>query len=428
MRKISYVFVAAAVVMAAASCEKIEGFIKGETTTEQGLIDDKGKDLTPDQQKSKIEDTANTLMNLMDKSQWEADYENVMVTVASLDQKENLDASDIEAYLKDIVNAWSIVKGEDPYTVTITVAHLTQLKGHFTENKEGKFDFQDADDLSITVFDGETPITVTFAAKEEAATPAHFSDSDDDVTIYIPASSTLSIAKGNDVIGSLEIRLSPTDLNGDYFITEEDAISLSYTMKVGAYTFDLSQADYATDKASVSAQILKGKQLIIGASVSATYAFEETNEDGRTGINVTAASAKAMVDLAGKTQIRFNVPDGIKLEATSKMITDAQVKGDEVTLKNALAELEKLYGFGVYYDGKNTLQATIGFEAVYLEELKYWDVNPVIRFADGTSYAVADYFSQDRFGDLTNEITKWGNELMEYLGIQQVSNSDEAAQ
>ena len=428
MKKISYVIIAAAVVMSAASCEKIESFIKGETTTEQGLVDDKGKDLTPDQQKSKIEETANTLMNLMDKSQWEADYENVMLTVSSLEQKNNLDASDIEAYLKDIVNAWSSVKGEDPYTVTITVAHLTQIKGHFTENKEGKFDFQEADDLEITVFDGETPVTVTFAAKDEVATPAHFSDSNDDVTIYIPASSTLSIAKGNDVIGSLEIRLSPKDLDGDYFITEADAISVSYTMKVGAYTFDLSQADYATDKAAVSAKILKGKQLIIGVSLSAEYAFEEINEEGRTGIDVTAASAKAMVDLAGKTQIRFSLPDGMKLEAATKKVSEAQRQGDGDAFKAALAELEKLYGFGVYYDGKKTLQATLGYEAVYDEELKYWDANPVIRFADGTSYAVEDYFSEDNFGKLSTEIMSWVNDLMNYLGIQQVSNSDEAAQ
>ncbi|MBR6306752.1 MAG: hypothetical protein IKR38_08290 [Bacteroidales bacterium] len=423
MKKLYFVILAAAAIVSAASCEKINDLVSGKTTTEQGLVDDKGKDLTPDQQKVKIEETANTLMELMDKSQWEADYENVMSTVAALDQKENLDASDIEAYLKGIVDAWSSVKGEDPYTVTVTVAHLTQIKGHFTENKEGKFDFQDADDLSITVFDGEIPVTVTFAAKDEAATPAHFSDQDDDVTIYIPASSTLSIAKNNEVIGSLEIRLSPKDLNGDNIITEADAISVSYTMKAGAYTFDLSQADYATDKASVSAKILMGKQLIIGASVSADYTFEKTDE----GIDVLSASAKAMVNLAGKTQIRFTIPDGVKLQEALAKVSDAQLKGDGDAFKAAIAELEKLYGFGVYYDGKNTLQATIGFEAVYNEELKFWDANPVIRFADGTSYAVEDYFSQERFGDLAGEIMKWIQELMDYLGIK-VENSDESAQ
>ncbi|MCR5408323.1 MAG: hypothetical protein K6E61_04375 [Bacteroidales bacterium] len=432
MKKISYVFVAAAVVMAAASCDKIQGLINGENgNNEEQVPVEEEKELTPDEQKVKIEETATSLMALMDKSQWGAEYENVMVTVESLDQKD-LDSKDIEAYLKDIVDAWSIVKGEEGSTITYTVAHLTQIKGHFTENSEGKFDFQDADDFSVTVFDGEIPVTATFAAKDEAATPAHFADLDDDVTIYIPASSTFSISKNNEVIGLLEIRLSPKDLNGDNYITKEDAIIVSYTMKVGAYTFDLSQADVSTEHAVASARILKSDQLIIGVTLDAIYTYinEYYEEDGANYHYVALMPTKvnASVDLAGKMQIRFDVPDGTKLQEVTEEVNAAQINGDEKAFKDALAELEKLYSFGVYYDGGNTIQATIGFEPVFDEVDQHWNYNPVIRFADGTSYAVEDYFSQENFGDFANELMNWVNDLMDYLGIQLAATPDEPAQ
>ena len=116
------------------------------------------------------------------------------------------------------------------------------------------------------------------------------------------------------------------------------------------------------------------------------------------------------------------------LEETTNNITAAQIKGDENAFKDALAELEKLYGFGVYYDGGNTIQATIGFEPVFDEVDQYWTYNPVIRFADGTSYAVEDYFSQENFGDFANELMNWVNDLMDYLGIQLAATPDEPAQ
>ena len=413
MKKFSFIILAAAAVMSAASCEKISDLVTGKTTTEEGLVDDKGKDLTPDQQKVKIEETANTLMDLMDKEGWETEYNKVNSVVDALGQKE-VDATDISTYLSGIISAWTSMRGEDPQTVAITVAHLTDIKGHFTENAEGKFDFTEADDLAITVFDGTNPITVSFLAKNESKTPAHFADSDDDVTIFIPGSASISVALNNEVMGLLELRFSPKDMNGDGYITEADVINLSYTLKVGAYTFDLSQADYATDHASAKASISKGKQLIIGAEVAAKYDYTGSPQDPE-NFKVNSSSVNAMVDLAGKMQVRFAVPDALSLDAASVKVNEAKNMEE---FQAALAELEKLYGMGVYYDGKNTLQATIGFEAVATED-GYWDANPVIRFADGTSYAAEEYFTQERFGDLAAEIQNWVADLMKYLGLEE---------
>ena len=422
MKKLSYVFAAAAIVMATASCEKISDIIHGVSETEEGLVDDKGKDLTPDEQKVKIEETANTLMELMDKSQWEAEYNKVNSTVESMGEK-NLNGDNVSEYLENIVSLWESVEGEDPNKVYVIVAHLTDLKGHFTENAEGGFDIDpNFDDLAITVFDNGVPVTATFAAKDEGPAPFHYVDENDDVTYYIPGKVLLTISKNNELLGSLELRLNPKDVNADGYITEDDAISIGYTIKVGVYTFELSQADYATDHASVKASIKNGKKLVIGAEVSASYAYTmEEKEEGNVNFEVTQASAKAMVDLAGKTQIRFSLPDAVELETLTEELYKQEE--NEEAYKETLAKIEKLYGFGVYYDGKKTLQATLGFEPMYDETYKCWNASPVIRFADGTSYAVEEYFTEERFGDLAQSIMTWVNDLYSYLGLDKQENA-----
>ena len=124
MKKLSYVLVAAAVVMSAASCEKISDLVNGVTENEQGLVDDKGKDLTPDQQKVKIEETANTLMDLMDKKGWEAEYNKVNETIDAL-SAQDVDAEDIGTYLSDIVSAWTSIRGENPNEVSSSISAVS---------------------------------------------------------------------------------------------------------------------------------------------------------------------------------------------------------------------------------------------------------------------------------------------------------------
>ena len=424
MKKLYYVFVAASVVMATASCEKISGIIHGETTTEEGLVDDKGQDLTPDEQKVKIEETANTLMDLTDKKGWEEDYEEINTTIEDLNKKE-VDSEEIEKYRSDIVKAWTTYKEGDSHEVAVTVAHLTDFKGHFTENAEGKFDFKEADDLAVTVYTGDVPVTVSFSAKKEASTPYHTVDSYEDVTVYIPATATLGIKKGKKDLGSLELRFKVKDVNGDGVITEDnDKVTLGYTLKVGDYSFELSDSSATIEEASASATLKKGKQLIIGVTVAATYEYKEEVQEDYTYTTFAPKSANAMVDLAGKTQIRFTVPDADKVQELANKLSQ-NAEGDGEQYKATLAELEKAYGFGVYYDGKHTLQATLGFEAVYYEEYSFWSSNPVVRFADGTSYAVEEYFTEERFGDLVKTINDWVTDLMKYLGLYYEGDVDQ---
>ena len=113
MKKIAFYVMAAAMVLATASCEKISDFVSGKKVNEQGLVDDRGKKLTPDEQKSKIDETADALMADLDKSVWDGEYKKVEGILDEMGEKE-IDSSVIEDKMEAITDAWQSVTGEDP--------------------------------------------------------------------------------------------------------------------------------------------------------------------------------------------------------------------------------------------------------------------------------------------------------------------------
>ena len=76
---------------------------------------------------------------------------------------------------------------------------------------------------------------------------------------------------------------------------------------------------------------------------------------------------------------------------------------------------------GVYYDGNNTLQATLGLEPYYETGYGYngrgWEVMPVIRFADGTSYSFESFFDEEEFSGLFDALEDWIAKIERMLGI-----------
>ena len=441
MKKIAFYLMAAAMVLTTAGCEKINDLIEGKTTNDQGLVDDNGKKLTADEQKTKIDETADALMADLDMSVWQKEYDTVESVLDEMGEKE-IDSSVLENKLESIVDAWQSTTGEDPFVTTTTLARLTDLKGHFTENAQGGFDYVEADDLQITITSGTKTITAGFSAKVTdtviTVSDGYHGYQDENgnwveryesiFKAYVPSEAALTLKVDNDELASLKIRLNYTDVNGDGWVDENDKADLGFTVKVGAYTIQLEQANYASDKANVSAKVLRDKKLVVSVSANAAYKFVETEE------GIIPISAEVKVDVEGKIQVVGNLPSYEKLEAAANKINEAIRAKDYTAYSASVAELEKAYGFGVYYDGKNTLQATVGFEPFKYEDLPLQDYNgdgvinendklsgfgvkPVIRFADGTSYGVEDYFSEERFGDTEDKVTKWAMDILEALGL-----------
>ena len=92
----------------------------------------------------------------------------------------------------------------------------------------------------------------------------------------------------------------------------------------------------------------------------------------------------------------------------------ASASQDYEAFKTALDKFEKSFGIGLYYDGTSNLQATLGFEP--MNEAGF-NAIPVIRFLDGTTVGVEEYFSEQNFGSVMQRIAEWGNGIAGYLGL-----------
>ena len=416
-----------------------------ENVNEQGLVDDGGAKLTPDQQKSKIEETADALMSDLDLKVWQSEYDLVNNTIQEMQDKD-VDASSIEEHLTAIVNTWTTMTGEEPGVVYTHVAHLSQLTGHFTENAEGGFDYEAANDLAITIFSGGKTITATASVKdrdEKVLLHASFINGTDasgnqyhsgDYTYaYVPEKANLAIAVDGSSLASLEIRLNYTDVDKNGEADQNDKLDLGYTMTVGAYTFSIDQADYATDSANVKLSFSKDSKLVLGVEAQAALGTREIQYDNGSQTELIPVSANAKIDLEGKIQLVGSLPSYNYLENAQKELSNSY--SDFEKFKVALDKFEKSFGIGLYYDGTNNLQATLGFEPVNKPaEQAGWDINgdgvmdsndvypasftfePVIRFADGTSYA-AEAFAQQYGQNLAAKIKEWAGGILDYLGL-----------
>ena len=433
---------AAAMVLSAAGCQGISDLVTGKTTTEEGLVDDKGKKLTPDEQKTKIDETLDALMTDLDMSVWQGEYNKVESVLDEMGEKK-IDPSVLENHLETIVDAWTSVTGEDPFVTTTYLAKLTDLKGHFTENADGGFDYAEADDLQITINSGGKTITATFAAKVSdtviTISQGEYGSKNESgewteryeniAKAYVPTEAVLGLLVDGSTLASLSIHLNYQDVNGDGWMSEEDKVDLGYTLVVGAYTMELERANYATDNATVSAKILRDKNLVVGVSAKAAFKVDVKEE-------FVPVSAEVKVDVEGKIQVMGTVPSYQALETASDNIEKAIEANNYDAFCTYLADVEKAYGLGVYYDGKNTLQATLGFEPIKYEDapaedyngdgviddrdkLAGFGANPVIRFQDGTSYTIEEYFTEERFGGTVQKVTDWAVAILEALGINE---------
>ncbi|MBO4340622.1 MAG: hypothetical protein J5835_04255 [Bacteroidales bacterium] len=442
MKKLFYFAIAAATVLSVAACDE-----KGKTpeNNDSVLEDDGGSKLTADVQKSKLEETANLLMTDLDQSQWEKEYDLVEATIDEMDAKE-LDYEDVSAYMDAIVDAWDTVTGVDPFTTTTTLARLTDIKGHWTENAEGSFDFEDADDLQISIFSGGKKLTATFSAMLSGTVVTideseSWSEENGEETSHIkhiikadvPTEATLGLKQDDEDLAFLTIRLNYQDANGNEILDNEDKADVGFTLKVGAYEFSVDQVSYATENAFVSLSLKKDDHLVLGARAMAAYKIEEYQNEYSGGLVFVPVSGEAQIDIEGKIQLKGNLPEYSKVEEAKDAMDEAYSKNDFEAFKKAVYTFEKSFGIGLYYDGGNTLQATLGFEPIQVETASY-DRNadgiiddrdkvssftyiPVVRFADGTTYGVEQFGEDEQMIALWDNIGEWVMGIYDSLGL-----------
>lgn len=114
------------------------------------------------------------------------------------------------------------------------------------------------------------------------------------------------------------------------------------------------------------------------------------------------------VDILGQLQIIGKCTDGIALAENIENVFDADT---ESQAERAVDNVNNYADLGIYYDKSVTRQADVimDYHAVVddYNDYTWYDIEPIIKFPDGSKYAVYEYFDEDSFAGLSNSFDLW---------------------
>lgn len=307
---------------------------------------------------------------------------------------------------------------------------LSGFKGHFTA-KNGRWDYSAADDLQFIFNDQNEKKCVLKLTASGSTKKVYIGDEEDYVDSYwggsygeyyyenyknyveIPEKITISLTQGGSSIVSLTLKTDLSSVAGENFNLEKDKYSVTASVKVKDYEWNLTKASYkAQENAEIGFNFKKGSSTLVSMSayIDAKVDFEEDEDYEDSEVEVTSAkNAKLNFSIMDdKVKIAGNCLDVIKF---NNKIEDAEDYCDQETAyKSYINEANEMLDLYVYYNGTDTKQAYVSLEPFYEDDYYYggeWECEPVIRFADGTSYSTFEaFFDEDDFKDLINTFEK----------------------
>ena len=220
-----------------------------------------------------------------------------------------------------------------------------------------------------------------------------------------------------------------------------DKLNITTSIKAGPYELKNVKINYLTDAAEVGIGFWNGSTQLVSLSVKEQgHAFsriekEDRNEEsfeawdadnnlfkvnyyyysyynepvGKVDAIPTAAQVEA--DILGKVQLKGTADINAVMEQMGKLNDDQLT---EAEFKKLVANLENAVSMEAFYNGGSKRQARLGFEPVVENNRR--DVVPVIRFEDGSAYALAeDFFSESNFGELITLARQWEDKVREYF-------------
>lgn len=426
MKKLFLLF-ATASMLVVAGCQKENGQKgqNGDPNTPSGIDDPSVS--TEDY----ISQTAMELMDAFDIKNWQADAEFVHKVAKALDS-EKYDFSELENWGSSLGAMWRQNPVQDGTTTYYkTVVKLSDAKGHFEEQADGSFKRTDADDFQIAInVDGEK-VTATFSCTDtkvlirvaeghgynqiEGPDGYSYTENISRTYLYVPQTATLKILRGTGEFASLTLNASGSIGNPDQPNPYTDNFAVDVNLKISAYTVAVNQVSYTPTKANVDVKILKGSASLITVKADATYELDSNAEHS---VPVKSGNIDATIDVLGKIQLKGNIPDFTTFMNTGEAMSQAARDGQEATFKEKVAALEQTFSLKMYFNGASTERASFGLEPLHSTSPyggEYWTCKPVIRFPNGTSYGVEEYFDEERFGSVMRYGENWWEGIERYI-------------
>lgn len=184
-------------------------------------------------------------------------------------------------------------------------------------------------------------------------------------------------------------------------------LNLDASLNVNGYETIVKNAVTQKDLTASSEIKIAGKSLLrvqSAVAVDIDKLVSNVEDEEFDENNVKSISFEA--DMMGAVQIKAECPTfKLMFNAIENMVEAEENDLDFREFSNRISELNGTYDILVYYEGNNTVQASVELEAYERQsdwdEVKYNDCRPILVFAaDGSQYQFENYFSDSSFSDL----------------------------
>ena len=235
-------------------------------------------------------------------------------------------------------------------------------------------------------------------------------------TVKFPSWLKIDITEGVTSRLSWKANFKFTDADGNGKIElEKDKAEIDTEIKAAGYTL-AAQEKYYQEKgatcSSVSSALYRGSKLLVATALEGNGELEGDMEQGYS--MDSPRSVKAAVDVLGKVQAKGT----IDYEQFEYLESKLDPYGSDRDYERTLSKMEQCLDIAIYYDKKGGRQAWLGLEPFYNERSHYWTYNPVIRFADDSSYMLDEFFNEDDFSALIRALDNWVESVDYYFGLK----------
>ena len=228
------------------------------------------------------------------------------------------------------------------------------------------------------------------------------------LTVGVPENIVVTLTQGGSQVVKVTVKLNIGDLSNDKFDLSKNQLTASTLVELNnGYKFNVSQVAYkGNNQTSISFDMSKNGESLASVAFSSDIsgipscnidALVSGNIDEDDFNNSNMKNVYVKLDIMGKLQIQGTLSDVRKF---TDYINEADDNDDdEKTFKSYVNQANSLANFNLFYDGKSTKQATVTLEAFEEESwngMKYWYMEPMLNFYDGSSYSTFDAFFNDK--------------------------------
>jgi len=357
--------------------------------------------LSPDQQKQRLESTANELLNKVSAADF-TEISNIARYVNDNYSGSKTKTEALESWWDAAMKATEIETSGDVikrlYLASNFVGAFEYKNGKWEKTRNGGSDLV----LTFPYNSGTCVATVTASGAtyqvhhEELDTHKYTWGYDTNGNYYskrityenrlgIPENVTVTLINGGKTLISVNVKTYIK--SGTEISLSSDIAEVTVDATVADYTINVSQAKYTGGSgANASFEIKKNNEMLVKATATAEGSFSDN------GKLLKAGKIDVYADVLGKVQLRGEISNFDTMK--SHLDTADDNKTNETAYKTALDNANKQLNIGVYYDNGSTKMSYLQFSA--FKKSSYsgdrWDREAVICFRDGSSYNTVDAF------------------------------------